>query len=143
MQRRISKAYRRNWKELRTAFQLNAETSIPRYRTTTPPSAPSRRIFSRDYLVFDPDHFSKPKPVQMSRPEYTEEARSAGIEGKVRVELTVDASGVVRNVKVLESLGHGLDEAALAAVQAASFEPAYLCGKPVEATFVVSIRFSL
>src|SRR5688572_7938422 len=29
----------------------------------------------------------KPKPVQLSRPEYTEEARLAGIEGKVRVEL--------------------------------------------------------
>jgi protein TonB len=86
---------------------------------------------------------TKPKPVQMSRPEYTEEARTAGIEGKVRVELTVDANGVVRDVKVLESLGHGLDEAALAAVRAASFEPALLCGKPVEATFVVSIRFSL
>ena len=86
---------------------------------------------------------TKPKPVQMSRPEYTDEARTAGIEGKVRVELTVDANGVVRDVKVLESLGHGLDEAAVAAVRAASFEPALLCGKPVEATFVVSIRFSL
>jgi protein TonB len=85
----------------------------------------------------------KPKPVQLSRPEYTEEARAAGIEGKVRVELTVDADGVVRNVKVLESLGHGLDEAAIASVQAATFEPALLCGKPVDATFVVSIRFSL
>src|SRR5690606_38856059 len=73
----------------------------------------------------------KPKPLQMSRPEYTEEARTAGIEGKVRVELTVDATGAVRNVRVLESLGHGLDEAALKAVQAASFEPALQCGKPV------------
>jgi protein TonB len=86
---------------------------------------------------------SKPKPLQMSRPEYTEQARAAGIEGKVRVELTVDASGAVRNVRVLESLGYGLDEAAIAAVQAASFEPAQACGKPVEATFVVSIRFAL
>jgi protein TonB len=86
---------------------------------------------------------TKPKPTQMSRPEYTEEARAAAIEGKVRVELTVDANGVVTDVKVLESLGHGLDEAALAAVRAATFEPALSCGKPVQATFVVSIRFSL
>ncbi|MDB4989239.1 MAG: hypothetical protein JWN04_4417, partial [Myxococcaceae bacterium] len=86
---------------------------------------------------------SKPKPLVMNRPEYTEEARAAAVEGKVRVELTVDATGAVKNVKVLESLGHGLDEAALRAVQAASFEPAQQCGKPVSATFVVSIRFSL
>jgi protein TonB len=86
---------------------------------------------------------SKPRPIVMSRPEYTEQARAAAVEGKVRVELTVDASGAVKNAKVLESLGHGLDEAALRAVQAATFEPAQQCGKPVSATFVVSIRFSL
>jgi protein TonB len=86
---------------------------------------------------------SKPKPLQMARPEYTEEARAAAVEGKVRVELTVDESGAVKNVKVLESLGHGLDAAAIAAVQSATFEPAQQCGKPVSATFVVSIRFSL
>jgi periplasmic protein TonB len=86
---------------------------------------------------------SKPKPLSMPRPEYTETARAASIEGKVRVELTVDASGAVKNVKVLDSLGHGLDEAAIRAVQGASFEPAAQCGKPVSATFVVSIRFSL
>ena len=86
---------------------------------------------------------SKPKPIEMQKPEYTEEARTAGIEGKVRVELTVAADGSVREAKVLESLGHRLDEAALNAVRAAKFEPAVHCGKPVEATFVVAIRFSL
>ncbi len=86
---------------------------------------------------------SKPKPTQMGRPEYTEEARAASIEGKVRVEITVDASGAIRSVKVLEGLGHGLDEAAVRAVEGATFEPALLCGKPVESTFTVSIRFTL
>jgi len=86
---------------------------------------------------------TKPRPLQMERPEYTEEARAAAIEGRVRVELTVDAAGVVREVKVLEGLGHGLDEAAVRAAQAASFEPALQCGQAVGATFVVSIRFSL
>jgi periplasmic protein TonB len=112
--------------------------------------APAKRVAEAKTLV-EPkkpasvcdEAASKPKPLVMNRPEYTEEARAAAIEGKVRVELTVDATGAVKNVKVLESLGHGLDEAALRAVQAASFEPAQQCGKPVSATFVVSIRFSL
>lgn len=86
---------------------------------------------------------SKPKPLDLQKPEYTAEATAAGIEGKVRLELTVSADGVVRDVKVLESLGHGLDEAAVRAVRAASFQPAQHCGKAVEATFTVSIRFSL
>jgi periplasmic protein TonB len=88
------------------------------------------------------DPASKPKPIQMPRPAYSEEARAASIEGRVRVELTIDASGAVQQAKVLEALGHGLDEAALEAVRAATFEPARQCGKPVSATFVVSIRFT-
>jgi periplasmic protein TonB len=86
---------------------------------------------------------SKPKPLSLDKPEYTEEARAAAIEGKVRVQLTVSAEGVVTDAKILESLDPGLDQAALTAVRAATFEPAVHCGKPVEATFVVSIRFSL
>jgi protein TonB len=86
---------------------------------------------------------SKPRPLSLDKPEYTEEARAASIEGKVRVQLTVSAEGVVTDAKILESLDPGLDQAALTAVRAATFEPAVHCGKPVEATFVVSIRFSL
>jgi protein TonB len=86
---------------------------------------------------------SKPKPLSLDKPEYTEEARAASIEGKVRVQLTVSAEGVVADAKILESLDPGLDTAALTAVRAATFEPAVHCGKPVEATFVISIRFSL
>ena len=45
-------------------------------------------------------------------------------------------------VRVLSGLGYGLDEAALAAAQSASFEPAVRCGKPARATFTISMRFS-
>lgn len=86
---------------------------------------------------------TKPKATSMPHPAYTEDARAAAIEGKVRVELTVDASGSVTDARVIEGLGHGLDEAAVAAVKGASFAPATHCGKPVSATFTVSIRFAL
>jgi periplasmic protein TonB len=86
---------------------------------------------------------SKPKLLGIEPPQYTEEARAAAIEGKVRVEVVIDASGAVKSVKVLEPLGHGLDEAALAAARTASFEPAQQCGKPVSATIAFGIRFAL
>lgn len=85
----------------------------------------------------------KPKPIAVPQPAYTDAARAAGISGRVRVEITVDERGRVANVRVLEGLGHGLDEAALAAARAATFEAATRCGKPVAATFTVSMRFSL
>jgi protein TonB len=84
----------------------------------------------------------KPKLLRLPQPAYTEAARAAGVEGKVRVEITVDESGRVAGVRVLSALGHGLDEAALAAARAASFQAATRCGKPVRSTFTVSIRFS-
>jgi len=85
---------------------------------------------------------AKPKPRSVPQPVYTDRARSAGIEGKVRVELTVDETGRVVSVRVLTGLGYGLDEAAVAAAERASFEPAVRCGKPTRATFTISMRFS-
>lgn len=86
---------------------------------------------------------SKPKPVQVSQPAFPEEARAAGIQGRVRVELTVDTAGAVVNAKVVEGLGHGLDEAALDAARTYVFEPAQRCGKAVSATFTISVRFTI
>jgi protein TonB len=85
---------------------------------------------------------AKPKPTSVPQPSYTDQARAAGIEGKVRVELTVDESGRVVSVRVISGLGHGLDEAAVAAAQRATFQPAIRCGKPARATFTISMRFA-
>ncbi|MBX3225868.1 MAG: energy transducer TonB [Labilithrix sp.] len=85
----------------------------------------------------------KPKPIAIAQPAYTAEARAANVAGKVRVEITVDATGKVTSVRVLEGLGYGLDEAALAAARAATFEPGTKCGKPATATFTVAMRFTL
>jgi len=86
---------------------------------------------------------AKPKPRSVPQPTGTEAARAAGVEGKVRVQLTVDESGSVVDVKLLQGLGYGLDEAALAAARRAEFEPAVRCGKKARATFNISMRFTL
>jgi periplasmic protein TonB len=85
---------------------------------------------------------AKPKLLNLPQPSYTEAARSAGVEGKVRVEVTVDENGKVVDVRILSALGHGLDEAALAAARAASFQPAMRCGRASRATFTIAMRFS-
>jgi protein TonB len=86
---------------------------------------------------------AKPKPRSVPQPAGTEAARAAGVEGKVRVQLSVDETGRVVDVKLLQGLGYGLDEAALAAARQAEFEPAVRCGKPTRATFNISMRFTL
>lgn len=85
----------------------------------------------------------KPRPLALPQPKYTDAARAAGVEGAVRVQLAIDASGAVTAVKVLKSLHPELDEAAQRAVEAASFAPATRCGQAVATTITISIKFSL
>jgi protein TonB len=85
----------------------------------------------------------KPKRRMVSQPHYPAAAREAGVDGLVRVEVSVGADGSVTSARVLAGLGHGLDEAALEAARRASFEPATRCGKPVAATAVLPFRFNL
>lgn len=53
--------------------------------------------------------------------EYPAEARAAGVEGRVRVQLVVLADGTVGDAFVVDGLGHGLDEEALRVVRQARF----------------------
>lgn len=83
----------------------------------------------------------KAVPVSRPIPLYTPEAENAGVEGKVRLDLKVNELGEVESVKVLSGLGYGLDESAIQTVKRWKFKPATLCGKPVAASFVVSVAF--
>jgi protein TonB len=87
------------------------------------------------------DPVVRPKRKSPVAPKYTLEARQAEIEGVVRVEVQVDETGHVISARVVSGLGYGLDDAALAAAKASTFEPASRCGKPVIGTIVLPFRF--
>ncbi len=76
-------------------------------------------------------------------PVYPEDARRAGIEGTVRLEVTIDAKGRVKKVRVLKSPGHGLDKAAIAAVTKSKFNPGQINGKAVPVKIQIPYRFVL
>lgn len=86
---------------------------------------------------------AKPKSISVQQPSYTDEAIAARVEGKVRVQITVDETGKVSDVKLISGLGHGLDDVALAAARRSTFEAAVRCGKPTRATFTIAMRFKL
>jgi protein TonB len=83
----------------------------------------------------------KARPLSMVRAAYTESARRAHVEGRVRLELTVDERGDVASALVLHGLGFGLDEAALTAARHLHFTPATRCRRPVAAPFILAMRF--
>ena len=74
------------------------------------------------------------KPVPLQRPseiEYTTDARSSGIEGRLVLTITVGPDGSVLDVKVDKAVDPSLDAAAIAAVKTWTFKPAMRCGKPM------------
>jgi TonB family protein len=86
------------------------------------------------------------RPVEIlfkPTPEYTDEARSARIEGTVSLELEFTAAGDIRVLRVVRGLGHGLDEAAQRAALRMRFKPAQSDGRPVDSRATVHITFRL
>ncbi|MBV8759774.1 MAG: TonB family protein [Deltaproteobacteria bacterium] len=63
--------------------------------------------------------------------KYTDEARAAGDEGTVVLDLVVDETGRAREIHVTEGLPHGLTEAAIKALQDCRFTPGEKDGQAV------------
>ena len=77
-------------------------------------------------------------------PAYPERARRAGVAGVVVVRILLAADGSVRQVELTTSSGSRLlDEAALEAARASTFEPATRNRAPVASEAVASYRFEL
>jgi len=86
---------------------------------------------------------SAPKLIFAPEAEFSDEARRAKYQGKVLVEIIVDAQGNPQNPRVMRSLGMGLDEQALKVVLKYKFKPAMRNGKPVAVWQPVEIDFHL
>jgi len=79
------------------------------------------------------------KPI----PQYTDEAKKMRVQGDVVLKVTFTAEGSVEIVRVIQGLGHGLDEQAERAARRIQFKPATRNGKPVSLTTQVKIEFEL
>ncbi len=77
------------------------------------------------------------------RPAYTEEGRRLKVEGEVLIEVVFTATGQVRVQRVVQGLGHGLDESAIQAAQKIQFKPALKDGQPSDFQAVLHIVFQL
>jgi protein TonB len=105
----------------------------------TPPPPPvsvatikTRALPKGDYGYFD------------AGKDYPPAARQLGIEGVIRVKLVVDARGKVTSALLLNKLGHGLDELAMARAQRIEFDPAKdTDDKPVSSVVVWTFNMTL
>jgi periplasmic protein TonB len=86
---------------------------------------------------------SAPKVLYKVDPEYSEEARKAKYSGTVLISLIVDQSGRAQNIKVVRSLGLGLDEKAMEAVAKWKFQPGMKGGQAVAVQATIEVNFRL
>lgn len=84
-----------------------------------------------------------PQLLEKTDPEYSQEARLAGLEGAVLLRGTITEQGLARDMRVTGSLGFGLDEKALQAIQQWRFSPGTLDGRPVPFEMTVPVDFLL
>jgi protein TonB len=83
-----------------------------------------------------------PRRVRDVLPVYPALARTAGVQGIVILEATIDARGDVVAAKILRSIPM-LDDAAVSAVREWKYTPARLNGEPVSVLITVTVNFTL
>lgn len=84
-----------------------------------------------------------PKPVRRPEPTYSPEARSAGVQGTVLLEVVIDQQGLPTDIRILSPLGYGLDERAQEAINKWRFQPALKNGSPVKILANIEVNFRL
>jgi protein TonB len=116
----------------------NTVATAPDNENLKDSDAESLPIPTDEYLLSRP-----PQVIGDVRPVYPPEAKAKNIEGSVKVEILIDAQGVVREARILSGLGYGTDESALDAARKLRFRPAEASGKPVAVRVPFTVNFRL
>ena len=82
-------------------------------------------------MIYDPE------------PNFSDEARKSKTQGIVLLMIVVGTDGKPSNIRVQQSLGMGLDEKAIEAVNHWRFRPATFNGQPVATQIAVEVNFRL
>ena len=89
------------------------------------------------------DPVPAPKKIKEIKPAYPPESLKAGDEGVVLIELSLNASGIVEEARILWSGCKRLDEAALTAVRRWRYEQVQLNGKAVPFKVMTEVPFRM
>lgn len=91
----------------------------------------------------EPSRLIPPSIVSKTEPEYSLEAREAGLEGEVVLRVVIGIDGKPKDLNVVRGLGMGLDEKAVAAVSGWQFQPGAKNGQPVVVKAQIQVNFRL
>jgi TonB family protein len=84
-----------------------------------------------------------PVVIRRVEPQYSEQAREARAQGTVVLEAIVRKDGSVDIVRVVHSIGYGLDVSAIEALKQWVFKPGTKNGDPVDIAINIEVNFNL
>jgi len=128
--------------EMEISDDVSVDETIPEtdFNPFAPPEINEDSGGGESFYAFD----SPPVPIKREAPVYPELARAAGAAGTVRIEVTVDKNGRVKDARVISSdTITSLEEAAKAAAMKWLFTPAKQRDVPVVARIVIPFEFKL
>ncbi|GLU55457.1 M56 family metallopeptidase [Dyadobacter frigoris] len=103
-------------------------------------SVPGKLVLDRN--AYFQNSFRWTENYFYSQIKYPIEALVANIQGQVRVSFTVDENGDIRDAKIVEGLGYGIDEEALRVIQnMPKWHSAIKNGKPIAVRITMGIDF--
>jgi TonB family protein len=119
------------------ATELDARSTATQRSNAQPASAPSSGVYRIGNGV------TPPKVLRKVEPEYTGEARAAGLQGTVAITCEIGTDGLARNFRILRGLGLGLDEKTIDAVSQWQFQPGTKDGQPVPVLGTIEVNWRL
>jgi TonB family protein len=137
---------RQSAESLETYLKLNpAEPSADRWREqlATLKAISNLGEEGPDAVKYGVDVTTKARVLAKPEPQYTEEARQAGIRGRVVLRAIFGSDGRVRNILILKGLPMGLSWQAIEAARRIRFTPATIDGKPVSMFVQLEYFFNL
>jgi TonB family protein len=102
----------------------------------------AKPTFSSDAYRIGPG-ISAPVPLTQPEPQYSEDARVLALQGTVALSMEIGTNGKAHNIQVVRSLGGGLDEKAVEAVEQWTFKPGMKDGQPVPVIAQIEVNFRL
>ncbi len=75
---------------------------------------------------------------------YTDEAKNAGLSGKIFISFVIDEQGMVSNIRILNGMGFGLDESVQEALKGSPiWNPGFVSNKAVKTEMILPVSFNL
>ena len=98
------------------------------------------------YYKFEPAMITRPPELGSLNVAFPDDALKNGVEGTVKVSMTLGEDGKVRDIQIVQDMPFGVGDAVKKALEKWTFQPATLQGKPVAMRmtldYIVSLVYS-